>query len=179
MLTGKQSQRKMVIYSVNKARLIDFFDGDQVFSLSDTISKRQENFSALANRTALGAREKTSVPIADTSIFQGRNLLVDFPFVQFFNQKIVVLDDTRCATSGNPPPVPVDVLVLSKSPRVSVAECRARFPFGVVVFDASNTWGQTERWRKECEAAGWACHDVRSMGAWVGDFRPRIPKQEF
>jgi len=48
-----------------------------------------------------------------------------------------------------------------------VAQCRERFPCALVVFDASNSFRQVERWRKECETEGWACHDVRKLGAWV------------
>jgi hypothetical protein len=167
MVLDKQVQRSTVIYSVNKARLIDFFEGDQTISLSDTLTKKQENFAAQANRTACGMREKTSVLFADTSGFSTRNLRVDLPFVQFFDQKMVLIDDVRWITAGNPQAITVDVLVLSKSPKISVAECRERFPCAVVVSDASNSFRQTECWRKECAAEGWAFHDVRRMGAWV------------
>ena len=168
MVLNKQTQQTVVIYSVNKARLMDFMDGDQVYSLSDTLSKKQESFAALANRTASGMREKTTVYFSDTSFFLGRNLLIDLPFIQFFNQKMALIDDTRWVATRNSPPFPVDVLVLSKSPKISIAECRERFPCSLLVFDASNTFRQAERWRTECELKGWAFHDVRTMGAWVG-----------
>ncbi len=168
MLLGKQSQQTTVIYHVNKARLFDFFDGDQLISLSDSLSQKQENFAAQANRTALGMREKKSVFFTDSTPFLSQNLWIDLPFAQFFARKMVLLDDVRWLTTGCPKPISVDVLVLSKSPEISVAECRNRFPCALVVFDASNTMRQTERWRMECEANGWAYHDVRTMGAWVG-----------
>ncbi len=168
MVLNKQTQQTAVIYNVNKARLIDFMDGDQVFALSDTLSRKQEYFAALANRIASGMHEKTTVYFSGTSVLLGQNLFIDLPFVQFFNQKMVLVDDVRWVKFGNPKPLAVDVLVLSKSPKVSVAECRERFPCALVVFDASNTFRQAERWRKECKEEGWAYHDVRSMGAWVG-----------
>ncbi|MFN0213372.1 MAG: ComEC/Rec2 family competence protein [Saprospiraceae bacterium] len=168
MVLSKQTQRTTVIYHVNKARLIDFMDGDQVFSLMDSISKRQENFAAMANRTATGMREQARFFFADSSEISAHNLFVHLPFVQFFDQKMLFVDDVRWVSAGKSRPVSVDVLILSKSPKISIAECRARFPFSLVVFDASNTFRQTERWRKECEAAGWAFHDVRTMGAWIG-----------
>ena len=168
MVLDKQVQRTMVIYSVNKARLIDFLEGDEAVSLTDTLSKKQEAFAAQANRTASGMREKTSILFSDTSGFSNRNLLIRLPFIQFFNQKMALIDDVRWVNKGNPKAIAVDILVLSKSPKVSIAECRKRFPCALVVFDASNSYRQAELWRKECEAAGWAYHDVRTMGAWVG-----------
>ncbi|MFN0176871.1 MAG: ComEC/Rec2 family competence protein [Saprospiraceae bacterium] len=168
MVLSKQIQQTTVVYHVNKARLVDFFDGDQVVSLSDTLSRKQEYFASLANRTASGMRDKASIHFSRDSVFLDHNLLIDLPFVQFFNQKMVLVDDARWLRLGNPKPLEVDVLILSKSPKVSVAECMSRFPCALVVFDASNTFRQAERWRKECEEAGWAYHDVRTMGAWVG-----------
>jgi competence protein ComEC len=170
-VTDKQVQRKTVIYSVNKARLMDFFEGDQVVSLSDTLTKKQELFAAQAHRTASGMRDKRSVLLGDSTFFIDRNLLIDPPFIQFFNQKMVLLDDVAWIRRGDPDPVPVDVLLLSKSPKVSIAECRERFPCEVLVFDASNSFKQIKRWREECETMGWRYHDVRTMGAWIADHK--------
>ena len=170
-VTGKQAQRTLVIYSVNKGRLIDFFEGDRVFSLSDTLSQKQENFAAQANRTASGMRTKTALFLADTTRFLSPNLLIDLPFVQFFQHKMVLVDHAYWLKAGDPAPVSVDVVVLSKSPRVSIAACRKRFPGALVVFDASNTFRQIAQWRNECEEEGWDYHDVRASGAWVMPLR--------
>ncbi len=167
MVLDKQVQHTTVIYSVNKARLMDFFKGDQTISLSDTLTKKQENFAAQANRTVCGMRKKTRILLSDSTAFASPNLWVDLPFVQFFDQKMALIDDVCWVKKGNTQAIAVDVLVLSKSPNVSVAECRERFPCTLVVFDASNSYRQAERWRKECAMEGWAYHDVRRIGAWV------------
>jgi competence protein ComEC len=167
MVLGKQTQQTTVIYYMNKARLMDFFDGDHVVSISDTLSKKQEHFAALANRTTCGMREQVGVFYADSAAHKYPNLLIDLPFVQFFNQRMLLLDDARWASAGNPSPIAVDVLVLSKSPRITIAQCRARFPFRQLVFEASNSLAQIKRWREECEKQGWPYHDVRTQGAWI------------
>jgi len=166
-VTAKQQQETVVLYHVNKARLIDFFDGDHTFSLSDTLTAKQESFAAQANRTACGMRDHTQILISDSTAFVGNNLLVDWPFIQFFQQKMAVLDHPRWLRGNIDPPIKLDVLVLSKSTKTTIAQCRERFSFRVVVFDASNSYRQCERWSKECTENGWAYHDVRTMGAWV------------
>lgn len=167
MVLEKQTQAKAVVYCINKARLMDFFNGDRVVSLMDSLSKKQESFAATANRTASGMREKTTVFCSSNTTYSGANLWVEWPFIQFFNQKMVLIDEANWVFKGEPIPIEVDALILSKSPKVSVADCRERFPFKLLVIDASNSIKQSERWRTECEIAGWACHDVRKMGAWI------------
>lgn len=166
-VTEKQGQQTIVVYHVNKARLLDFFDGDHTFSLSDTLTRKQESFAAQSNRTASGMRENTRILISDSTVFEGNNLLVDWPFIQFFQQKMLLLDHPRWVTGEPDMPIEIDVLVLSKNTKISIAQCREYFPFRIVVFDASNGQRQCARWSKECTENGWAYHDVRTMGAWV------------
>ena len=160
-------QRQFTIYHVPQNRLVDFLDGIEAVCLSDSVSDRQVTFAAQANRWALGAGSLQNLSFTGTAVWAGRNLLLDPPFAQFFNQKIVFLDDAKWVEKGHTAPVAVDVLVLSKNPRVSITDCRERFPFRVAVFDASNSRKRVERWKTECAAAGIACYDVREHGAWV------------
>jgi hypothetical protein len=87
--------------------------------------------------------------------------------LQFFQQKIALIDDARWVTETNAPPIAVNAIVISKSPELTMAECRAKFPCQLLVFDASNAMRKVQRWREECLANGWPFHDVRSSGAWV------------
>lgn len=160
-------QEQMTIYHVSKNRLMDFFDGQQTVSLSDSLSAKQVLFAAQPNRWASGIRALETVNFAADTTFTNPNLYFDPPFAQFFSKKIAIINNVHWVRAGQMPPVAVDILVLSKSPHVSIAACREQFPFGLVVFDVSNSWKQTARWKAECEAAGLAYHDVREQGAWV------------
>jgi hypothetical protein len=168
MLSQKQTQRSMVVYSLQKQRrLIDFFDGTHSYAFSDTLLPRQEEFAAKANRIASGIRKKTTTMFAEPGPFKADNLLIDKPLLQFFQQKIALIDDARWVTETNAPPIAVNAIVISKSPELTMAECRAKFPCQLLVFDASNAMRKVQRWREECLANGWPFHDVRSSGAWV------------
>jgi len=163
----QMGQEQMTVYHVSKSSLMDFFDGQKVVGLSDTLTAKQVLFAAQPNRWASGVRDIQSFSLGGDAVFAHPNLMFDPPFVQFFNLKIVIINDARWSKWSGVAPVPVDVLLLSKSPRISIAQCRAQFPCKLVVFDASNTWKQAERWKAECEAEGVAYHDVREQGAWV------------
>lgn len=165
--TQQMRQAQLAIYYVNKNRLMDFFDGQSVVSLSDSATAKQVLFAAHSNRLALGTRDLTEFNFASDTAFAYFNFLFDPPFAQFFEKRMAMIDDARWVKKGNPRPLPVDVLMLSQSPRVSIAECQERFPFQMVVFDASNSWKQAGRWKEECERLGVPFHDVREQGAWV------------
>jgi competence protein ComEC len=164
---GQMEQKQIAIYHISQGRLVDFFDGQKVVALSDSLTAKQLLFAAQPNRWAAGAREVSIVHFAADTAFQNPNLLYDPPFVQFFSKKMVVVDDARWMEIGKTPPVPVDVLLLSNNPNVKIVECRERFPFRLAVFDSSNRLKLIMRWKSECEAAGIPYHDVRESGAWV------------
>ena len=63
-LSQKQQQRSMIVYHVSKQRrLIDFFDGRHAWSLSDTLTAKQEDFAAKSNRVASGIRSQTKTHV--------------------------------------------------------------------------------------------------------------------
>jgi len=161
-----QTQQSLVLYQVNKASMLDLFAAECAVSLRDSVTPKQEMYAAQSHRIACGIRGKTTVFWQDTAEFTTHNILINKPFLQFNDQRLALIDDARWITQGQPSPMRVDVLVLSKSPRVRIADCRERFPHAFLVLDASNSMAQIKRWRAECDAAGWAYHDVRSMGAW-------------
>lgn len=169
-LSKKQAQRAIVVYQVNKKRrLIDFFDGNLAYSLSDTLTQKQQDFAAKPLRVASAIRKTAPISFQTSEIFKGPNIFVEQPFVQFFDQKIAIIDaETPVDTNGIT--IAVDALILTNSPNVSIAACRRRFPFKTIVFDSSNSRRKVRRWQQECAAEGWAFHDVRTQGAWLWRF---------
>jgi competence protein ComEC len=164
---GQMEQRQMAVYSISQSRLIDFFDGQKLVSLSDSLTAKQVLFAAQPNRWASGAREISATNFATEAGFTHPNLFYDPPFAQFFSQKIAAIDDAKWLKNNGAPPIAVDVLLLSNNPNVKISECQARFPFRLVVFDSSNRLKLIARWKSECEAAGIPYHDIRTSGAWV------------
>ena len=63
---------------------------------------------------------------------------------------------------GNP--LPLDVLILRKNPKISIAELIRYFTFDHLVFDASNKPWKTARWKLACDSLGLQYHDVNTEG---------------
>ncbi len=162
----KQDQRVMTVYHLSKQkRLIDFFDGNRAFTLSDSITRKQALFAAGGFRTASAIFHDTIIPISSQTPFRSANFTKNGAFIVFHNVKIALFDkenDTRAL-----PDYPVDIIILSHNTDISLARCHKHLQFGTVISDASNSRKRTEKWQKECRENGWHFHDVRSEGAWV------------
>jgi len=167
----QHDQKQMAIYSVNKGRLIDFFDGTSVFSLSDTLTKKQIMFAAQSNRWAAGMLDHTNLFFASSQhlISASANFYYQPPLAQFFNYRIAIIDHPKWVRHGTREriQIPVDLLLISKNPKLSILECQKIFPTQRIIFDNTNSHRKVETWKKECLAMGIAFHDVREHGAWV------------
>jgi competence protein ComEC len=67
------------------------------------------------------------------------------------------------------PPLPVDILVLSGNPAVSVAQLQACFACKQLVFDGSNPLWKIEKWKKACDSLHLRFHSVPEQGAFIAD----------
>lgn len=164
--TRQFGQRQVVLYHQNRHFLFDFFDGTRHDVWADSLDERRERFTAQANRWAQGTRATRRISALPDVPFKSQNLLIDPPFVQFNNLKMVVLDGSESVLYPTTSPVPVDVLVLSGNTRLRLSDCYKRFPFQLVVFDATNSPWWVERLKAECRATELAFYDVRANGAW-------------
>lgn len=164
----QQQEQSIVVYSVNRARLIDFFDGTSIVSLSDTLSRRQWTFAAQANRWAMGMSAHNLYHFAD-SLGETSTFRYESPFIQFYDRRMVVVDDVKWVQHFQVPSstIDVDVLLLSKNPRLSIKDCLKIFSTREVVADNTNSRKRVAQWKSECKTLQIPFHDIREQGAWV------------
>ena len=170
---SKQEQRVIAVYHLSRQqRMIDFFDGNQTLTLSDSLTRKQEQFAAEGFRTASAIFHRTTMPLSDQMQFQSGNFIQKGPFIIFSGIKMAFFESGYDIRSL--PDFPVDVIILSRNTGISLTQCHKKLQFRTVVSDASNSRRQTEKWRKECAESGWTFHDVKSGGAWVCDLSKQI-----
>ncbi|MFM8488284.1 MAG: ComEC/Rec2 family competence protein, partial [Bacteroidota bacterium] len=170
---SKQEQRVIAVYHLSRQqRMIDFFDGNQTLTLSDSLTRKQEQFAAGGFRTASAIFHRTTMPLSDQMQFQSGNFIQKGPFIIFSGIKMAFFESGYDIRSL--PDFPVDVIILSRNTGISLTQCHKKLQFRTVVSDASNSRRQTEKWRKECAENGWTFHDVKSGGAWVCDLSKQI-----
>ncbi|MFN0015751.1 MAG: ComEC/Rec2 family competence protein [Saprospiraceae bacterium] len=165
-------QREVVLYHQNRRLIVDFFDGRQLMTWSDSVDTRRERFAAQTNRWANGTHSNTRPPPTFETPYLGTNLLIRPPFAQFYGLKMVVLEHAGQLPESVPSAIHVDVLVLRNNAKIRLAESLQYFPCRLVVFDATNSPWQIERWQTECHSLGLPFHNVRENGAWCMGLAP-------
>ena len=156
-------QQKIIIYNVSRQSAIDFIYKDQYFFVGDSILLQDalpKNFYLKPARVSMLLNEST-VPFANLSI--KKNLYQ-------FGNKTLLLVNREFSVDSAAPKIKVDILLFTKSPKLSVKEVTSRIQPTIVVFDASNPLWKIAKWRSECESLTLHCHSVPEQGAYVFGF---------
>ena len=82
------------------------------------------------------------------------------------NKRIMILDSAQSFVPIKHK-IDIDVLVVSKNPRLSFYEIFCAIQPKIIVFDASNSLWKTTKWKKECEALNLHCFSIKDQGAFV------------
>ena len=157
-----QKQQKLIVYNVQQHQAIDFVTGNDYQFLGDSIMLEDgvlQNFHLKPGRIALQLNNRVDT-IA--GIYQRRI------FHQFAKKRVVVIDQ---AIQFEPvqQKVDVDIIIISKSPRLYIARLASVFNCGLYVFDASNSLWKIDKWQKDCEELHLRSYSVPEKGAFVAE----------
>lgn len=149
-------QKKLIIYNVPKYSAIDLihrrtfnFIGDSALLQDDFI----RNFHIQPSRVLHRIEQKQSLP----------SFSKEFEFV---SKKIVLIDSSRNFISlGNK--LPIDVLILSRNPKLYISNLLKTFSINQIVIDGSVPQWKARLWKKDCDSLHIPCHDVSEKGAFV------------
>ena len=155
MMAARQ-QKKIIVYNVPKYQAIDLimantyhFIGDSALLSDDFIRNFHIQPSRIANRI---------VPARGTSLCSK-----DFDFA---NKHVAILD-TTLKFSAQPSKQNIDLLILSKNPRLYISNLATSFSIGQIVIDGSVPPWKAKLWKRDCDSLQIPCHDVNEKGAFV------------
>ncbi len=154
-------QRKMIVYNVPSHRAIDFIQGNNFQFIGDTdllADGLLKNFHLKPGRISLRVNANTKV----VDLFNNNN------FYQFYNRRILLLD-SAISYAALAEKIPLDYIIISKSPKLFIAKLAATFNVGTYIFDASNPPWKIQKWKKDCEELHLRFHSVPEQGAFVTD----------
>ncbi|MEM1119342.1 MAG: ComEC/Rec2 family competence protein [Bacteroidota bacterium] len=162
-------QRQIIIYAVQKKGVIDFVDGATIYTLeTEELSEKEKIFTTQSNRSAIRAKNVISVnqPEMRTS-----NLLKRGNFIQFGNQRLVLIDRGNSIVNHSDKKFRTNYLLLQNNPKIDVEQIIRNYDFDQLIFDGSNTSWNIKKWKASCDEIGLAYYDVQQSGAYVADLK--------
>jgi competence protein ComEC len=155
-------QKKIIVYNVPQRRAVDFIDGRKYFFVGDSDLLADDfvrNFHLKPSRTLF------RITPADSSDYfcQTGN------YIQFNNKKILLVDSAISFQLIENKPV-IDLLVISKKPKLYITKLASALNIRQVVFDGSVPPWKTIYWKKDCDSLHIPWYDVTMKGAFVMNF---------
>jgi competence protein ComEC len=155
-------QQKIVVYNVPQHKAIDFIDGRRYFfegdpELSDDDFLR--NFHLKPSRIL----HRISTAPDLNFLFRKDNM------ADFLGKKILMIDSsTQYKNYENRQEI--DLVIVSKNPRLYFSQLASTFTIKQVVFDASCPAWKLTYWKKDCDSLHIPWYDVAEKGAFVMKF---------
>jgi competence protein ComEC len=155
----RNKQQKIIVYNVPQKTAIDFIDGGTYQFLGDSDLLKNDfarNFHLKPSRILQRINNKKGLSI----FYQHKN------YIQFGHKKMIWVNE---AISFQPTPTKpiIDVLVISKNPRLYIKNIAEQLSIKQVVFDGSVPAWKTKYWKKDCDSLHIPWHDVSINGAFV------------
>ncbi len=157
-----QSQQKIIVYNVPQHRAIDLVSGNNYQFIGDSVLLEDgllQNFHLKPGRIALQLNIRTD---SVQGVFRFGK------FVQFGKIKALLIDEP---ISIEPPAskIDIDLIVISKSPKLYIPDLAKIFNCKTVVFDASNSLWKIGKWKEDCDKLNLRHHSIPEQGAFVLD----------
>ena len=152
----------MIVYNVPQHQSIDFVDGNSYHFVGDSLLLAEtelQDFHCKPARLLFRLNKKVdSLPAVYTSD----------NFYQFNDRRILLIDKPVSFESSSQK-INVDIIVISKSPKLSISQLASVFNCSQYIFDASNSLWKIDKWKKDCDELLLHYYSVPDQGAFVYD----------
>jgi competence protein ComEC len=157
------NQHKLIVYNVPQHQAIDFIEGNNYQFVGDStllVDGMLQNFHLKPGRIQMQLNKQV-----DTikNIFSSENM-----FYEFANKKILLIDHP---ISFEPlqEKINIDIIIISKSPKLYIPQLASVFNCKQIIFDASNSLWKIGKWKKDCEGLNLRFHSIPEEGAFIID----------
>lgn len=151
-------QQKIIVYNVPQKRAIDIINGRNYSFVGDSDLLANDflrNFHLKPSRILYRMNEVETIP----------GQLVNDNYINYNGNHILLVDKTVSFAAQVNKPI-IDLLVISKNPKVYMAKLAQTLDIKQVVFDGSVPAWKTNYWKKDCDSLHIPWHDVTMKGAF-------------
>lgn len=155
-----KNQQKLIVYNVPQYQAIDFITGKTYHFVGDSILQVEgalQNFHLKPARIAYQITENSDTLAMNQEIFY-----------QFGNKKMLVIDKP-IEYEPLKQKIEVDIIIISKNPKLYIGQLAKLFNCKLYIFDASNSLWKIEQWQKDCSLLHLRNYSVPGQGAFVLD----------
>ena len=146
-------QQQLIVYNISKHAALDVFSGRQAWFAGDVSLLKNDGNTRLHLQPARIANR-----ISNVCFFKAKAFL-------FAGKNILILDTTAAFQTFSKPHI--DVLILSKNPKLYIKDLVAHFDIAQIVLDASVPAWKARLWQQDCDSLRLPCYNVVQKGAFV------------
>lgn len=149
-------QKKLVVYNVPKFSAIDLIDGRNYNFIGDSALLFNDfirNFHIQPSRVLHRIEQNQTLP-ANCKEFE------------FYTKRIAIIDTTSYFFPFKAKQ-PIDILVLSKNPKLYISNLTKTFSIHQIIIDGSVPQWKAKLWKKDCDSLHIPYYDVSEKGAFV------------
>ena len=152
-------QQKLVVYNIPKYQAIDIINGRHYFFIGDS-DILSDDF--VTNFHLKPSRFLHRIEPVDYRT----NVAGQKTFIQYGSKRILLID--KDYDYGNlDTKIPIDILVISKNPRLHLSSLARAFNIRQIVFDGTVPARKLKYWTRDCDSLSIPYYDVRAKGAFV------------
>jgi competence protein ComEC len=152
-------QEKLIVYNITKHQAIDIINGRNYFFVGDS------NIITDDFTTSFHLKPSRVLHRIEPAA-QLHGVMTSENFVQCGSKKILLIDKNYKFKSLNRK-IPIDILVVSKNPKLYFSSLARVFDIRKVVFDGSVPARKLKYWMKDCDSLSIPYYDVNAKGAFV------------
>ncbi len=152
-------QEKIIVYNVPQKTAIDFLDGRKYYFAGDKDLLTDDfarNFHLKPSRIFFRINEVQTL----------NGLTADSNYFDYKGRKILLIDETVKYLSDEKKQE-IDLLIISKNPKIYMNTLSQSLNIKQVVFDGSVPAWKTQYWKKDCDSLKIPWYDVTISGAFV------------
>lgn len=160
----QDQQKKIIVYNIPKTRALDFISARSNVLYTDSIFSKNEaglSFRVKNNWWDLGMKRSSII----SENIKTTHLLIKDNFIQFYNTRIVLINEQSSFTHSKP--LNVDYVIISKNKKIRMKDILKCYPTQLIVFDSSNPEYLINKWKAECDILGQSYYSVLDNGAMV------------
>jgi competence protein ComEC len=155
-------QKEIIVYNIPQHSSTYFIDGSNYQVIADSALLADTSLQNLHLKPASVLLRLTKKVDVLPGIFRSAN------FYQFGNKRIMLVNKPLDLQPGQQK-MDVDIIIISQSPKLSIAQLAGIFNCKEYVFDASNSLWKIDKWKKDCDELLLHYYSVPDKGAFVFD----------